>query len=195
MDYVLATFNRSKARELIVLLTAPGRRIRPLHEFPGTSAPAEVGTSLIENARLKARAAVRLTNLPAIADDTGLEVDALDGAPGHRAARFAGPGCSAAENVALLLERLKDVAREKRTARFRTVCIACFPDEREVVGQGVLEGFITDAPRGRGGFAYDPVFEIAGRGVTLAELDDAGKNAVSHRAAAVRELIKGLPVR
>jgi XTP/dITP diphosphohydrolase len=195
MNYVLATFNRSKARELMALLTGPGRRIQPLYEFPGTSAPPEVGMSLIENARLKAEAAVRLTDLPAIADDTGLEVDALDGAPGARAARFAGPGCSAAENVALLLQRLKDVPMEQRTARFRTVCIACFPDEREYVGQGVLEGLITQEPRGTGGFAYDPVFEVVGLGVTLAELDDAGKNALSHRAAAVHELIKVLPVR
>jgi XTP/dITP diphosphohydrolase len=152
--------------------------------------PAETGATLLENARLKAEAAVRLTGLPAIADDTGLEVDALDGAPGYRAARFAGPGAGDAENLALLLERMKAVPPGRRTARFRTVCVACFPDGGERVGEGVLEGLITEAPRGAGGFGYDPVFEVAGLGRTLAELDDAGKNALSHRARAAVALAR-----
>lgn len=190
MDIVLATFNRDKGRELRVLLAAPGRRLRDLSDFPGASVPAETGTTLLENARLKAEAAVRLTGLPAIADDTGLEVDALDGAPGHRAARFAGPGAGDAENLALLLERMKAVPPGRRTARFRTVCVACFPDGSERVGEGVLEGLITEAPRGAGGFGYDPVFEVAGLGRTLAELDDAGKNALSHRARAAVALAR-----
>ncbi|MEK7330378.1 MAG: RdgB/HAM1 family non-canonical purine NTP pyrophosphatase [Candidatus Eisenbacteria bacterium] len=193
MDIVLATFNRDKARELRVLLAAPGRRLRDLTEFPGASVPAETGATLLENARLKAEAAVRLTGLPAIADDTGLEVDALDGAPGYRAARFAGPGAGDAENLALLLERMKAVPPGRRTARFRTVCVACFPDGGERVGEGVLEGLITEAPRGAGGFGYDPVFEVAGLGRTLAELDDAGKNALSHRARAAVALARLLP--
>src|SRR5206468_2467100 len=134
---------------------------------------AETGSSLIENARLKALAAMRHTGLPAIADDTGLEVDALGGEPGHRAARFAGPEGDAAANLALLLARLRGTPAERRTARFRTVCVACFPDGGERVGEGVLEGRIVETPRGSAGFGYDPVFEVAGTGRTLAELDEA----------------------
>lgn len=193
MDFTLATFNPDKARELRALLAAPGRRLRELTEFPGATAPAETGADLVENARLKAEAAVRLTGLPAIADDTGLEVDALDGAPGHRAARFAGPDANAAANRSLLLERLQGVPPARRTARFRTVCLARFPDGSERVGEGVLEGVITEAPRGSGGFGYDPVFEVAGLGRTLAELEEARKNALSHRALAVQALARLLP--
>jgi XTP/dITP diphosphohydrolase len=192
-DLVIATLNPGKARELAALLAAPGRRLRALHEFPGAMAPDETGATLLENARLKAQAALRLTGQPAIADDTGLEVDALDGAPGHRAARFAGPGAGDAQNVALLLERMVSVPRERRTARFRTVCVACFPDGTERVAEGVLEGAITEARRGASGFGYDPVFEVAGLGRTLAELDEVEKNAISHRGRAVRALARLLP--
>lgn len=193
MDFVLATFNRNKARELRKLLATPDRELRDLSDFPGASMPAETGATLLENARIKAQAAVRLTGLPAIADDTGLEVDALDGAPGHRAARFAGPGASDAENMSLLLERMRAVPAGRRTARFRTVCLACFPKGSERVGEGVLEGLITEAPRGAGGFGYDPVFEVAELGRTLAELDAAAKNAVSHRGRAATALARLLP--
>ncbi len=193
LDLVLATFNRGKIRELSALLAAPGRCLRGLNEFAGALAPAEYGTSLLENARLKADAALRLTGLAAIADDTGLEVDALDGAPGLRSARFAGEAASDAENVALLLERMRSVAPGRRSARFRTVCVARFPDGSEHVGEGILMGAITQAPRGTGGFGYDPVFEVAGMGLTLAELDEASKNAISHRARAAEALARVLP--
>ncbi len=193
MELVLATFNPDKIRELAALFASPGRRLRALHEFAGARAPIEVGSSLLENARLKAQAAVRVTGLPAIADDTGLEVDALEGAPGHRAGRFAGVGASDAQNLALLLERMQSVPPGQRGARFRTVCVACFPDGSERVGEGVLEGVITEAPRGTGGFGYDPVFEVAGLGRTLAELDEPEKNAISHRARAARALARQLP--
>jgi XTP/dITP diphosphohydrolase len=186
--FVLATFNRDKGRELAALLAAPGRTLRFLYEFPGAIAAEEHGDTLLANARLKAEAAVRHTGLPAIADDTGLEVDALDGAPGHLAARFAGADATYADNVALLLERLRGVPPERRTARFRTVCVARFPDGHEQVGEGVLEGRITDAPRGDQGFGYDPVFEVTRSGFTLAELDEAEKNRLSHRALAARGL-------
>jgi XTP/dITP diphosphohydrolase len=192
-DLVLATFNAGKFRELSALLAAPGRRLRPLAEFAGATEPHETGATLLENARLKADAAVRLTGLPAIADDTALEVEALGGAPGVRSARFAGEHASDAENVALLLERLREVPAGRRGARFRTLCVARFPDGRERVGEGVLEGTIALAPRGRGGFGYDPVFEVAGTGRTLAELDADAKNAISHRARAARALAGMLP--
>lgn len=190
---MLATHNRGKARELRALLAAPGRVLRDLTEFPDATAPAETGATLLENARIKALAALRVTGLAAIADDTGLEVDALDGAPGHHAARFAGPEADPAANLVLLLERLRDVPAGRRAARFRTVCVARFPDGSERVGEGVLAGAIATAPRGRHGFGYDPVFEVIELGRTLAELDEETKNALSHRARAVATLARSLP--
>ena len=192
-DLVLATFNRGKLRELAALFAGFGLRLRGLDEFAGALPPAEHGASLLENARFKADAAVRLTGLPAIADDTGLEVEALAGAPGLRSARFAGEDATDAENVALLLERMRSVPEGRRGARFHTVCVARLTDGSERVGEGFLEGAITRAPRGAGGFGYDPVFEVAGMGVTLAELDEASKNAISHRARAAQALARLLP--
>ena len=190
--FVLATFNRDKARELEALLAVPGLSLVPLADFPGATAPEESGATLLENARIKAAAAARHTGLAAIADDTGLEVDALDGAPGVHAARFAGSRASYEDNVRLLLERLSTVPPERRTARFRTVCVAVLEDGTEVVGEGVLEGRITLEPRGGQGFGYDPVFELPERGMTLAEMPAADKNAVSHRGRAARALARAL---
>lgn len=192
MKFVLATFNRDKAREMIALLARPGLEIVPLADWPGAQAPEEHGATLLENARLKARAALELTGLPAIADDTGLEVDALGGAPGVRAARYAGPAASYEDNVAKLLADLASVPARGRTARFRTTCVACFPGGREVTADGVLEGVIGTARRGSNGFGYDPVFVLPD-GRTLAELTDAEKNRDSHRARALRALAARLP--
>ena len=187
MKFVLATFNRDKAREMVTLLALPGVEIVPLADWPGASSPEEHGATLLENARLKARAALELTGLPSIADDTGLEVDALGGAPGVRAARYAGPAASYADNVAKLLAALASVPAGGRAARFRTTCVACFPGGREVVADGVLEGAIGRAPAGANGFGYDPVFVLPD-GRTLAQLSDAEKNRDSHRARAIRAL-------
>jgi len=186
--YVVATFNRDKAAELYELLALPGVTLVALSEWPGATSPEEHGATLLENARIKARAAVATTGLPAIADDTGLEVDALGGAPGVHAARYAGPGASYAENVAKLLGALAGVPAGRRTARFRTVCVAAWPEGREANAEGVLEGVIAEAPRGSHGFGYDPVFVPAGGTRTYAELADAEKNAISHRAMAVAAL-------
>ena len=186
--YVLATFNRDKARELHALLAIPEIEILPWSDFPGALSPEETGETLTENAFLKARAAMEHTGLPAIADDTGLEVEALSGEPGVRAARFSGPGATYASNVALLLERMRGIAPGLRGARFRTVCAAVFPDGREIEAEGVLEGRITEAARGAQGFGYDPVFEPAGFSRTLAEMTAAEKNEVSHRGRAARAL-------
>lgn len=188
LSYVVATFNRDKAAELHALLALPGVTLVPLTDWPGAVAPEENGTTLLENARLKARAAAAFTGLPAIADDTGLEVDALGGAPGVHAARYSGPGATYASNVAKLLRELAGVRPEKRTARFRTVCVAAWPDGRELSAEGALEGVITESPRGTNGFGYDPVFAPAGGSRTYAELDDAEKNAISHRARAAQAL-------
>ena len=187
-SYIVATFNRHKAAELLALLAFPGVTLVSLADWPGAESPEETGATLLENARIKARAAVSLTGLPAIADDTGLEVDALDGAPGVHAARYSGPGATYASNVAKLLRELEGVPAERRTARFKTVCVAAWPDGRELHAEGVLEGSIAEAPRGEQGFGYDPVFQPAGESRTYAELSEAEKNASSHRARAARAL-------
>jgi XTP/dITP diphosphohydrolase len=190
--FVIATLNPDKLREIIALLPRDLGDFVGLATFAGAGAPAEHGETLEENALIKARAAVAFTDLPAIADDTGLEVEALGGEPGVRSARYAGDGAGYAANVRKLLERMTGIEPERRAARFRTVCVACFPDGGPIVAEGVLEGRITTAPRGSEGFGYDPVFEVAGTGRTLAELPFERKNSLSHRARAIANLASRL---
>ena len=180
--YVLATANPDKAREVAEILEGFDLRPRP----SDLADVDETGATLEENARLKAAAVMAATGAPAIADDTGLEVDALGGRPGVHTARFAGVGSTYAENVAKLLADLDGVT--DRRARFRTVALALFPDGREVVATGVVEGHITTERRGDGGFGYDPVFEAdeAG-GRTFAEMGPE-KHELSHRGRAFRAL-------
>ena len=192
MKIVLATFNRDKVRELKQLLAAHPVEIIGLHEVPGAKVPPERGRTVQENALEKARAAYDLTGLTSIADDTGLEVDALGGKPGIYAARLAGPGATYTANRNRLLEVLTGVVPELRTARFRTACVACMTSGRECVAEGVLEGRITEAPQGDGGFGYDPIFEVPELGKTLAEISPEQKNRISHRALAMRALIAQL---
>lgn len=144
----------------------------------------ETGATLEENALLKARAVVAATGLPVLADDTGLEVSALNGAPGVHTARFAGEKARYEDNVAKLIEAMK--GRTDRTARFRTVVGLAFPDGAEIVAEGTVDGVITERPRGKRGFGYDPVFAVGGR--TLSEMSADEKNALSHRARAIRAL-------
>jgi XTP/dITP diphosphohydrolase len=185
----LATFNRDKVRELRELLAKYAVDVVGFFEIPGARSAPEAGRTVQENALEKARAAYDLTGETSIADDTALEVDALGGRPGIYAARFAGPGASYTDNVRRLLEILQGHALANRTARFRTACIACMRDGRELFAEGVLEGRITLAPRGQNGFGYDSVFEVAGQERTLAEMDSAEKNAISHRAKAMKALV------
>jgi XTP/dITP diphosphohydrolase len=194
VEFVLATFNRDKLRELSALLGLPGVALSALGDVPGASAPEEDGATLLENALIKARAALARTGRPALADDTGLEVDALGGRPGLHASRYSGPGATYASNRARLLAELRGVEPARRTARFRCACVACLPDGRELAAEGVLEGRITAAPRGEYGFGYDPLFEVAGTGRTMAEMGEDEKNAVSHRARAVHALAAQLVV-
>ena len=184
---VLATANADKAAEIRTILAPFGVELLPR---PGDLGDvAETGATLEENARLKAEALTRATGLPAVADDTGLLVDALGGAPGVFSARYAGEHATYADNVAKLLAELAGVGLEARTARFETVALARWPDGREVVGRGVVEGLITTEPRGTAGFGYDPVFVPAeGDGRTFAELNPLEKHAVSHRGRAFRAL-------
>jgi XTP/dITP diphosphohydrolase len=180
---VVASKNPDKIAEIEAVLTGLGvvdEIVRDL-DWPEVD---ETGSTLEENARLKAHAVAAATGLPALADDTGLEVDALGGRPGVRSARYAGPGATYQGNVEKLLDELRGV--RNRTARFRTVMVLAFPDGREITAEGVLQGEIIDAPRGGSGFGYDPVFEVDGR--TLAEMTPEEKNAISHRARALREL-------
>jgi len=192
MRVILATFNRDKVRELSALLAGRPVEVGGLFDLPGASAPAETGATALENALIKARYAHDLTGLTCIADDTALEVDALGGKPGIHAARLAGPGATYADNLRRLLEIMTGVEPARRTARFRSVCVACLADGGERHGEGVLEGRITESPRGAHGFGYDPVFEVHGLGRTLAELPGPEKNRLSHRARAVEALLAEL---
>ncbi|GMU79826.1 MAG: non-canonical purine NTP pyrophosphatase [Acidimicrobiia bacterium] len=186
--FVLATANPDKAVEIARILADAGSPVELVARPPGVPEVEETGTTLEENARRKAGALVAATGLPAIADDTGLEVDALGGAPGVRSARFAGAEATDADNRARLLERLAD-HQLARTARFVTVAIARWPDGREVAASGSVEGTITEAPRGRGGFGYDSVFvPDEGDGRTFAEMSAPEKHAISHRGRAFRTL-------
>jgi len=180
---VLASANPDKAAEIAAVLDG----------FELVPRPAEVGDveetgrTLEDNALLKARAVLAATGEAAVADDTGLEVDALGGAPGVHSARYAGPGATYADNVAALLAALGH--RPDRAARFRTVAVACFPDGRQVVAEGVVAGAIATEARGEAGFGYDPVFVPAGGdGRTFAQMAPGEKNAVSHRGRAFRAL-------
>lgn len=183
--FVLATANPDKAKEIAEIL---GETVTLLPRPKGMPDISETGGTLLENARLKARAIVDATDRPAIADDTGLEVDVLGGAPGVYSARYAGETASYRDNVAKLLRDLTSVP-EPRAARFRTVAIAVYPNGEEVSAEGRVPGWITIEPRGSGGFGYDSVFVPAdGDGRTFAEMGPAEKNGISHRGAAFRAL-------
>ena len=185
MKVVLATANPDKARELAGLLEGFEVALRPA-DLPDVVEDAD---TLEGNARLKAVAVAEATGELAVADDTGLEVDALGGRPGVYAARYAGPRATYADNVAKLLDELAGVPAPARTARFRTVALARFPDGREIVAEGSVEGTIAEAAAGEVGFGYDPVFIPAGGdGRTFAQMSRAEKAAVSHRGRALRAL-------
>jgi XTP/dITP diphosphohydrolase len=187
--FVLATHNAGKLAEFAALLAPLHIELVSLRDFTA-AAPEETGLSFVENAILKARHAAQLTGLPAIADDSGLEVDALRGAPGIYSARYAGAGAGDAANLDKLLEHMTHVPEPQRTARFRCAlaCMRWDLDPAPVIAQASWEGAITRRPRGSGGFGYDPVFEISGRAQTAAELPLAEKNLLSHRGQALRGL-------
>jgi len=188
-DLVLATANPHKTAEMRAILEQLGFTVHPRpSDVPDVD---ETALTLEGNALLKAHALVAATGMVAVADDTGLFVDALDGQPGVRSARYAGDDATDEANVVKLLDALD--GNEARSARFRTVIAVVYPDGREVLVDGVLEGAITHAPRGSGGFGYDPVFapdETPGR--TLAELTSDEKNAMSHRARALQAVPEAL---
>jgi XTP/dITP diphosphohydrolase len=184
--FVLASANSDKVAEIAAILGDDVvLRPRPA-DLPDVVEDAD---TLEGNARLKALAVGNAVGDAAVADDTGLEVDALDGAPGVYTARFAGEGATYADNVAKLLAELDGVPTGRRGARFRTVALAWFPDGTEVVAEGVVDGMISTEARGDGGFGYDPVFVPSeGDGRTFAEMTPEEKHAVSHRGRAFRAL-------
>lgn len=188
MTLVIATGNRDKQQELVALLNSLNIELLPVDRWPGFVAPAETGRTLEENALIKALAAARHTCLPAIADDTGLEVEALDGRPGVYAARFAGEGATYADNRRKLLAEMRGVPEEQRTATFKTTAAICFPAGECRTVEGVCVGRITLEERGDGGFGYDSVFLVPALGSTFAEMTATQKNAVSHRSAALAKM-------
>ena len=196
---VMASSNPGKLREINQILGNLGMEVLPQSDF-GIPDAEETGLTFVENSILKARHAAQLTGLPAIADDSGLEVDALNGAPGIYSARYSlGPGGSGTgatdeNNLRKLLADLKDVPEEKRTARFQ--CLMVFmshaQDPTPLICQGIWEGRILFEPRGEGGFGYDPIFYVPSKGCTSAELAPEVKNSLSHRGQALKKLVHAL---
>lgn len=191
---VLATLNRAKAREMAGLLATFPFEIEILADTPGAALPPETVDSYRENAIIKARTAALLTGALALADDSGLEVDALNGRPGVLSARYGRAGLDDAGRCAFLLEEIRNVPPARRTARYRCVVALVDAAGRERVAEGIVEGIIAEAPRGDSGFGYDPIFVYPPLGRTFAELAPAEKARVSHRARAVeaaRALLTG----
>lgn len=182
---LLATRNKGKVRELRALLLGTGIDVTDLTEFPGVSLPAETGSTFAENALLKAKAAASGAGMWALADDSGLEVEALGGAPGVRSARYAGEDATDQQNNELLLQRLAGVPEERRGARFVSAVALCGPSGQCMVREGYCSGVVARAPRGSGGFGYDPLFYVPAEGMTYAELPAPRKNEISHRARAL----------
>ena len=188
---VLATHNEAKLAELrrILATEAPDVQVLGLADAPPYPEPAETERTFAGNALLKARACATATGLPALADDSGLEVEVLNEMPGVRSARWAGPQAGDADNNALLLRQLADVPVTGRAARFVCAMAAVLPDSTEHVRLGIMSGHLVEAPVGQNGFGYDPLFVADGQTVTNAELDPAAKDAISHRGQAVRAIV------
>ena len=188
---VLATHNPDKQTEMNAVLSDLGLDVIGLDQYPEIDDIPENGTTLLENALIKARAVHLKTGFPALADDTGLEVDAPHGAPGVYSARFAGEDATYQDNVKKLLSVMAGISRQNRTARFRTI-VALIDSDTELWTEGIIEGLITRDQRGTWGFGYDPIFEAADTGKTFSEMSAAQKNEISHRARALQKMRKKL---
>jgi len=187
-EIVVATNNRHKVEEISAILQGMPVRLIPLSDYPDAPELIEEGATYAENAIHKALTVARFTGKWALGDDTGLEVDALDGQPGLYSARFAGEGVTFADNKRKLLQLMESVPTEKRTAVFRTVLALVSPSGKSHVVEGLLRGRITDHEQGTGGFGYDTLFYLPEWGKTYAELTADEKNRISHRARAVQKL-------
>ena len=191
-EIVLATHNPDKKKEIMIALRELGVNILSLDNFPEIGEIEETGSTLLENSLIKARTVSAVTGKPAIADDTGLEVDALNGAPGIYSARYAGINVSYEDNIRKLLSEMSSFDMDSRTARFRTV-VSFHSSNEELWTEGVIEGSITMNAIGKGGFGYDPVFRVRKTGKTFAEMTRQEKNRISHRGVALdkmRQLLK-----
>lgn len=189
MQIVLATRNDDKHKEIMNILQHDDIEILSLKSFPDAPEVEETGTTLSENALLKAKSAAEATGLPAIADDTGLMVDALEGAPGVRSARFAGENATYGENCSLLLSKLKNVPETKRTAKF--VCVAALVDANtSVTSSGEVNGMILTEPRGGNGFGYDPIFLPDESELSFGEMTIEEKRLMSHRGKAFKNMLR-----
>ena len=189
MKIILATHNRDKEKELQISLKGMNIEVISLFDFPEIGDIEETGTTLLENSLLKSRLVFRKTGIPTIADDTGLEVDFLNGAPGVYSARYAGNNVSYKDNVNKLLIELNGIPSEKRTARFRTV-ITFVDENQELSTEGHIDDVISESIKGAGGFGYDPIFFVPHLGKTFAELSSIEKNKISHRGIALQKLRK-----
>jgi len=193
MKIILASHNRHKVEEMKSVLRDLSVEIITLEDYPEIGDIEETGKTLNENALLKARIVNRFTGIPAIGDDTGLEVDSLNGDPGVYSARYAGENATYEDNVKKLLIEMSDFSENERTARFRTVA-ALVDRETEILSEGKIEGMITFEPKGTLGFGYDPLFYIPEMNCTFAELSTEEKNKISHRGHALQNLYKHLSV-
>lgn len=193
-ELVIATNNRHKFDEIAAILVVPGLHLVPLSAFAGVPELVENGATYAENALIKARTIAGFTGKPALADDTGLEIDALAGAPGLYSARYAGEGVTFEQNRRKVLDRLAGVVPDRRTARFRSVLALVAPDGTSEIVEGVIEGVITESDRGSSGFGYDSIFYVPAAGRTLGEMTAEAKNRISHRARALdkmRRIVSG----
>ena len=189
MKVVLATHNEDKCAEISALLSSFPIELLLLEDFPEIGEIIENGTTLEENALIKARTVYKKTRITSCADDSGLVVEALDGEPGVYSARYAGENCSYSDNVLKLLNKMEDIPTNKRTAYFKTA-IALVGENMELVSEGIVEGIITTKPKGVGGFGYDPVFYVLDKNKTYSEMKMTEKNQISHRGKAIQNMIK-----
>jgi XTP/dITP diphosphohydrolase len=190
MKLLVATHNRGKLREFEQIFEGMGLDLLSLDDVGITWDVAETGATFEANARLKAETYSAATGLATLADDSGLEVDALGGAPGMYSARYGGPALTSEQRYELLLENLRSVPHERRTARFYCVLALAVPGKPTLIVDGEISGLIASEPRGEGGFGYDPVFWLPEYGATMAELPAETKNRISHRARAAEKLSK-----
>ena len=187
MKIVIATHNKDKFKELYFGLKSLNVELLSLDDFPGIGEIIEDGDTLEANALIKARTVYKLTSLPTISDDTGLSVDALNGAPGVYSARYAGKNCSYLDNVNKMLSEMKNISENKRGANFSTV-MAYVDGKMELIAEGIVKGVITNKIKGIGGFGYDSIFYVHNKGKTFSEMTIEEKNSVSHRSKAIDDL-------
>ena len=187
MKIVIATHNKDKFKELYFGLKSLNVELLSLDDFPGIGEIIEDGDTLEANALIKARTVYKLTSLPTISDDTGLSVDALNGAPGVYSARYAGENCSYLDNVNKMLSEMKNISENKRGANFSTV-MAYVDGKMELIAEGIVKGVITNKIKGIGGFGYDSIFYVHNKGKTFSEMTIEEKNSVSHRSKAIVDL-------